>query len=94
MQGWLGAHAPSLLRRLGAARAAIEATVRTAPLPEVVAARERRIAGTEQAIEVAQAATAIREKIELQMSEEPLPQPRPREPRQCRVHPDQLALAL
>ena len=40
-----------VLRRLGAARMAIEATVATESLPEVVAARERRIARAEQAIE-------------------------------------------
>ena len=83
-----------VLRRLGAASAAVEATARTEPLPEVVAARERRIARAEQAIEVAQAVIAIREKIELQLTEEPALQPRSRKPRQRHVHPDQLALAL
>ena len=73
---------------------AIEETVATAPLPEVVAARERRIVQAEQAIEVAQAVTAIRAKIELQLMEEAAPQPRARKPRQRHVHPDQLALAL
>ena len=83
-----------VLRRLGAASAAIEATVATEPLPEVAVARELRITRAEQAIEVAQAVIAIREKIELQLTEEPLPQPRSRKPRQRHVHPDQLALAL
>ena len=83
-----------VLRRLGAGRVAIEATIATEPLPEVVAARERRIARAEQAVEVAQAVTAIREKIELQLTEEPVLQPRSRKLRQRHVHPDQLALAL
>ena len=83
-----------VLRRLGAASRAIEATVATEPLPEVVAARERRIVRAEQAIEIAHAVTAIREKIELQLTEEPVLQPRSRKPRQRHVHPDQLALAL
>ena len=48
----------------------------------------------EQAIEVAQAVTAIREKIELQLLEGPAPQPRPRKLRQHHVHSNQLALTL
>ena len=55
---------------------------------------QRRIVRAEQVIEVAHATTAIREKIELQLVEEPVPQPRPRTLRQRPVHPDQLALAL
>ena len=83
-----------VLRRLGAARAAVEETVATVPLPEVLDARERRIVRAEQAIEVACAATAIREKIELQLTEEQAAQPRLRKLRQRHVHPDQLTLAL
>lgn len=85
-----------LLWRLGAARAAIDETVTVPPSPEAVAARGRRAMQAERAAELAGVATAIREKIELQLAEPrpALPRPAAPRPRQCYVHPDQLALAL
>lgn len=85
-----------LLRRLGAGRTSIEGTVGAAPLPETVAARERRSSGTERRAEIAHVTTAIREKIEMQLAEISAPAPRQRRTRVRvrRAHPDQLVLAL
>lgn len=83
-----------VLRQLGAGVAAIEGTVHAEPLPEVIAARERRAWQAEQAIEIAYVVAAIRAKIELQPVEQPAPSSRPRRLRQRYVHPDQLALGL
>ena len=92
-----------VLRRLGAAGAVIEETVSTAPLPEVVAARERKATQAERAIETAAAVQAIGERITLRQEEERMraaakpasaSAPRPRRTRQRCAHPDQLALGL
>lgn len=83
-----------LLRRLGAARSAIEETVKAAPLPQTIAARERRMMQAARRTELAFAVTAIREKIEMQPEEMPAPVARARSLRRRYVHPDQLALAL
>lgn len=83
-----------LLRLLGARGAAIDETVGAAPLPETIAARERRGIQIERRAELAGAIIAIREKIEMQPMEEPAPVPRPHRARLRYVHPDQLALAL
>ena len=90
LQGW----SRRLLRRLGAKRAVIEAAVRTAPLPEVVAARERRAAQAEQAAETAAVVRAIGERIALRLEEETTRPAPPRRARQQAAHPDQLVLAL
>jgi hypothetical protein len=83
-----------LLRMLGAGRAALDETVCAAPLPETIAARERRVMQIERRAELAGVVIAIREKIEMQPEEMPDPAPRTYRPRPRYVHPDQLALAL
>jgi hypothetical protein len=83
-----------VLSQLGAGTSTIEALVHTEPLPEVIAARERRALQAEQAIETAYVAAAIRTKIELQPAEQPAPPSRSRRSRQPYVHPDQLVLGL
>lgn len=85
-----------LLRRLGAAKAAIDETVTVPPSTEVLVARERRAMQVERAAELAGVATAIREKIDLQLVGPCPALPRPTAPRsrQRYVHPDQLALTL
>lgn len=85
-----------VLQKLGAGRAAIVETVKTEPLREVIVARQRRIEQAERAAEMEGVVTAIRERIDWQLAQEPLPRqaPRPGRPRTRYVHPDQLALAL
>ena len=86
-----------LLRRLGAARAAIEQTVNADPLPETLAARHRR---EEQAVQrevLAGVAAAIRDKIDFSPpASEPTERTRHAKPRKRArfVHPDQFALGL
>lgn len=87
----------AVLRALGAARAAVDATVNVEASPEAVAARERRAARAECAPEVAAVAAAIRDKIEFQLAQGPVPgldRSARRRRREARAHPDQLALAL
>ena len=87
----------ALLRRLGAARAAIDQTVNADPLPETIAARHRR---EEQAVQrevLAGVAAAIRDKIDnTPPSPAPIERTRHAKPRQRAryVHPDQIALGL
>ena len=87
--------AVEMLRRLGAAKAAIDETVTVAPLPAVLAERRRRTEEAARAADLAAVATAIREKIEFQLAE-PAVMARPpvKRPRARSVHPDQLVLAL
>ena len=87
--------AVEMLRRLGATKAAIDETVLAAPLPEVMAARERRAGEAERAATLAAVVNAIREKVEFQLAEPPVQaRPQARRARPRYVHPDQLALAL
>lgn len=86
-----------VLRRLGAARAAVDEAVAVEASPEAVAARERRAARAGRAPEVAAVATAIREKIDFQLAHGPTSSRGTLRPRRRPVpgaHPDQLALAL
>lgn len=83
-----------LLRMLGTGRGTIDETVNAEPLPETVAARERRFVQAERRIELAAVITAIREKIDMQPEEPPAPAARAHRSRLRYVHPDQLALAL
>ena len=86
-----------LLRRLGAARAVIAATVNAEPFPETVAAREERILQAIRREALAGVVAAIRDKID---HAPPAParaeSPRHATPRRRarHVHPDQLALGL
>ena len=87
--------AVEMLRRLGAAKAAIDETVTVAPLPEVLAERRRRAGEAERAAELAAVVTAIREKIDLQLAEPPvLARPPGKRHKVRHVHPDHLALAF
>ena len=88
-----------MLRLLGVGGRAIEETLTVGPLPEVVAAQERRVERAERAAALAGVVEAIRDKIEHQPPEPPAPLPRPDSgvPRRSRprfVHPDQLDLSL
>lgn len=87
-----------LLRMLGAGQATIDETVNAPALPEVAQARVQRAERTERLAEITAAATAIRERVTLQLEERPavrdLPIHRRRRARVRYVHPDQLALAL
>lgn len=86
-----------LLRRLGAARAAIEQTVDADPLPETIAAKERRLEAAMKREVLAGVAAAIRDKID---NTPPIPEPteKPRQPKARRrvpyLHPDQFSLGL
>lgn len=83
-----------LLRLLGAGRATIDETVSIPPLPETITARERRSMQVERRAELADIASAIRAKIDMQSVELPAPLPRPYRARARFIHPDQLSLAL
>lgn len=83
-----------LLHMLGAAGTVIEAAVRTPALPATLAAQAQRAVDAERRAQLAEVATAIRDKIEFQLANPPPALPMP-----CRTpgrypHPDQLALAL
>ena len=86
-----------LLRRLGAARAAIAETVGADPLPETVAAREQRLDQAMRREVLAGVVAAIRDKIDhappapasAESPRHALPRRRARH-----VHPDQFALGL
>lgn len=86
-----------LLRRLGAARAAIDQTVNAEPLPETVAAKQRRIEQAEKREVLAGVVAAIRDKIDnTPPAPEPIERPRHAQPRKRAryVHPDQFTLGL
>lgn len=88
-----------MLRLLGAGGKAIKETLTVGPLPDVVAARERRVERAERAAALAGVAEAIRDKIENQPPESPAPSPGPAPGARSRLrprfaHPDQLDLAL
>jgi hypothetical protein len=86
-----------LLRRLGAARAAIEQTINTDPLPETIAAKNRRLEEAMKREVLAGVAAAIRDKIDnTPPTPEPIERPahaKPRKPAR-HVHPDQFSLGL
>jgi hypothetical protein len=87
-----------MLRLLGAGGKAIEETLTVGPLPDVVAARERRVERAERAAALAGVVEAIRDKIENQPPQLLAPPSRlatkvPRRSRSRLAHPDQLDLA-
>ena len=87
-----------MLRLLGVGGKAIEETLTVGPLPDVIAAKERRVERAERAAALAGVVEAIRDKIEHPPPEPSAPPPRSairsRRLRQRHVHPDQLDLAL
>jgi hypothetical protein len=88
-----------MLRLLGAGGRVIDETLTIGPLPDVAAARERRVERAERAAALAGVVETIRDKIKNQPPEPSAPPPgraakAPHRIRQRHVHPDQLDLAL